>query len=68
MMTETVMDPTLKTRVDRVLNAVKWDHPDLVRTKLATSPAKLAALEKILLEEPRDARDGTTTSHTAGNG
>ena len=50
--TEPGPDPTVETRVERLLNAVKWDHPDLVRAKLTASPTKLAELEEILLDEP----------------
>ena len=57
--TERAPDETVETRVERLLNAAVWDHPDLVRAKLTASPKKLALMEEILLEEPKRDGDGT---------
>ena len=57
--TERAPDETVETRVERLLNAAVWDHPDLVRAKLTASPEKLARMEEILLDEPAKGGDGT---------
>ena len=56
----------IEARVERLLNDVRWDHPEVVRAKLTASSAKLAELEDILLDGPSDGKEWTARKTTDG--